>query len=212
MMSFSNMSGLPLFAYQMSKRDCARKIQGSREYYWYKDTDVPYSPMNVPTNSVITITDTDYYVDTGSRHTLNVTKQPLTIASVESRVKDLGMSYHQAAMLCDYYRSTIPQQMEHFVFPVAYSVKRFQWISEASDYDPDAKPSMVPFMSPIVNNAITPDCTLSNEKRCIQERVTKLKAEDRQITPGITQYAMEFARLLIPVPHQTVPFSDNAIS
>ncbi len=142
----------------------------------------------------------------GLRSTVLVSKNPLTIGMVESSTAGCGVSHAQAAILCRYFRESMPVPNLR-VYPVEYAVKRFQW----GRYDPDAKASLVAFMSPIVNDALTPDPTEGNEKRSLDKRVTELAQEELPITPDLVQYATEFVALLVPEPHRCVPVDEEVV-
>ena len=145
-------------------------------------------------------------LDEGLRSTVENTKMPLTISSVESQVSKQGLTHAQSAMLCSYYRSVTPMP-ELTVYPVQYSIKRFQHHT----VDLDVKPAMTPFMSPIINDAYVPDKTLGNEQNCLDERVKKIASPILPMTPDYLNYVDEFIRHVVPVSGTLVPCDETVV-
>lgn len=79
-------------------------------------------------------------------------------------------------------------------------VRNYQY----NTYDPDAKPSMIAFMSPIIDECYAPDKTKENEEVAIEERITSTRS-NKVITPFIARVITEFLERLIPVPNQLIP-------
>lgn len=145
-------------------------------------------------------------LDEGLRSTVEVTKMPLTVSSVESQVARAGVSRAKAAMLCAYYRAILPPP-QSTVFPVEYSVKRFQY----EKYEPDAKASLMPYMSPLVNLAFAPDRTLGNEQRSIDKRIKEIAVAPMPITPEFVRYVDEFAAQIFPESGVLVPVDEEEV-
>lgn len=142
----------------------------------------------------------------GLRATVKVAKYPVTISMVESQVTRSGINHARAAILCEYLLDTMPKPVIRS-YPVEYAVKRFQW----GKYEPDAKPSLKPFMAPIVNDALAPDLTKGNEERSINERVVNLQSEELPVTPDLIKYMAEFVEHIIPEPHTVVPVDESVV-
>lgn len=142
----------------------------------------------------------------------NTCKHDITLATVESVVggdvdtpEAVAARKAQSSVLLDYHRKhAVPRA--NVVYPVATSVRNYQY----GNYDQDAKPSMVPFMSPIVHGAFAPDKTLGNEQTAADKRVTALKS-DTQVTPFLARVMAEFVEFLIPVPGILTPLNDDDV-
>jgi len=145
-------------------------------------------------------------LDEGLRSTVEVTKMPLTVSSVESQVGKAGISRAKAAMLCAYYRQLLPSPGAT-VYPVEYSLKRYQY----GKYEPDARPCLMPYMSPIVNEAFAPDRTLGNEERSIDKRVKEIAVAPLPITPEFLRYVDEFATHIFPEAGILVPVDEEEV-
>lgn len=139
---------------------------------------------------------------------VKVSKIPITIGVCENNTTAHGCTNSQASILCEYLLDTLPVPKLR-VYPVEYSVKRFQW----GRYEPDAKPSLIGFMAPIVNNAISPDPTLGNEQRCVDKRIRELAQDELPLTPDIVQYTTEFVGLVVPesMRHTLTPVEEDIV-
>lgn len=124
-------------------------------------------------------------------------KVDISIPTVKSIVSDT----HKAAVLVDYFRTEEITPAD-YVFPVDLGVRSYQVFSK--EYDPDAKPAMKPFMSPIVHGCFSPDKSIGNERFSVDERVRKT-ASDVRMTPFLHKVINEFLELFIPVPYQHHP-------
>jgi hypothetical protein len=60
---FAKVVGMESFCMQMSNSDVRHNRPGSREYFWIKDLDCKPSSYTPKPNSVLTLIDTDYYVN-----------------------------------------------------------------------------------------------------------------------------------------------------
>jgi len=74
------------------------------------------------------------------------------------------------------------------------AVRSYQHVRTMDEYDPEAKPSMVAFMQPLVDGAFAPAMTAANERRSIDARVLKVK-DCTQPTAFVTRTIREFAGL-----------------
>ena len=127
------------------------------------------------------------------------TKFDLTMPQVLSHVDG---DREKGAALLEYHRSEVDEKPD-IIFPVPNSVRRYQF--EPVSYDPNAKPSMTPFMSPFLNECFAPDQTLGNERQCVRGRVEEIKNQPMRCTPFLTKVMVEFVELFIPKAHQLDP-------
>ena len=85
---FASALRLTPYSLQKSKREAGQL--GSRIWYWYKDTEVSPTVDRVPNRPIITITDTDYYMDMNyiladyAAPTIISTLQPDSVAKLSS--------------------------------------------------------------------------------------------------------------------------------
>jgi hypothetical protein len=103
-------------------------------------------------------------------------------------------SKEAAAILVDYF-SSVEHVKPDYVFPTEHGVRRYQMFSK--DFNPMAKPSMVPFMSPLVNGCYSPDQTLGSEKWAVSERITKVRST-ATVDARLHEYMHEFVVACIP--------------
>jgi hypothetical protein len=132
-------------------------------------------------------------VDDGVRSLATVAKVDLNIPMIQGLVPDKC----QASVMVEYHRSVQRGPMDT-VFPVELGVRSYQM--DPASYDPDAKPSMIAFMSPIVHGAFCPDLTAANEEYAVVKRVEEV-ISDVEMTPFLLKSMNEFVELLIPTPH-----------
>jgi hypothetical protein len=105
-------------------------------------------------------------------------------------------SQEVATILTEYHRHKTGKTSD-VVYPVAESVFRYQ--HDPKEYDPSAKPSMIPFMAPFVPAAYAPDRCKNNDRAAINGRVLEVKPpEDMAISPRMLVYMKEFAAKLVP--------------
>jgi hypothetical protein len=130
-------------------------------------------------------------------------KNEVTMPSIETLLPEMDKSSLKvtSALITNLVRTKVgPKPM--FVFPVKDAVRRYQF----GTFDPEARPSLVPFMSPLIHSAYAPDESLDNELRAIQARITDLKKQvETPPTAFELQIMDEFAELLIPIKHQGSP-------
>jgi len=115
-------------------------------------------------------------------------------------------SPHEALFLANYHRnktSFIPPM----VYPVEHSVYKYQFDPES--FDPDAKPSLKPFMSPfILGGCYAPDSCENNDKRMVNGRVVEVRLKNKEIK-DLSQFELsvinEFVELLLPHPGMLHP-------
>jgi hypothetical protein len=134
-------------------------------------------------------------------------KTDLTPAAIKLAAD--GVSQEEAVILTEYHRAS-RGKVPDYVYPVAESVFKYQFTP--SSYDPDAKPSMLPFMDPIVAGCYAPDQCRSNDKAAVEGRIIKVKPENVVLTAMTAVYMEEFANLMIPVAHRGVPEDFEKVS
>lgn len=129
-------------------------------------------------------------------------KTDITPASVESLLdmEDKVAAKLVAALVTRHARHRLGPH-PFFVFPIEEGVRNYQY----GTYDPDAKPTLTAFMTPIIHGAYAPDASLGNEKRAIKARITNVAVKDTPPTPFMLTTFREFSERLIPHPHAGVP-------
>jgi hypothetical protein len=86
------------------------------------------------------------------------------------------------------------------------SVRRYQY----GNYDVEAKPSLIAFMSPIIDNAFAPDRTIGNEERARKKRIEDVRS-NATLTPFLLTVITEFLEQLIPVPGLLNPLTHDDV-
>jgi hypothetical protein len=127
-----------------------------------------------------------------------LSKLELTKAQVASYVDG---DDEKAIILTQYHRQKVGAKPD-VVYPVPESIRRYQF--EPKSYDPEAKPSLTPFMSPIVHGCFAPDVCKHNDKQAVKGRVEDIRS-NTAITPFLIKVMTEFAEFLIPEPHKLAP-------
>jgi hypothetical protein len=134
----------------------------------------------------------------------------LTLPIVRS-VLDEDYDKVSACALVEYHRSLIGVKPAT-VYPVSIGPRTYQF--EPSNYEPEAKPSVVGFMSPIVHGAFNPAHTLSNERNMVAQRIIGVKSKVLKASPFVLGCMREFARLLIPdsIAHTLSPVTPEEVA
>lgn len=112
-------------------------------------------------------------------------------------IEQMGQFREAAVVLCDYF-SVATEHPITLTLSADVAVQRYQFFSRDVPYDPNAKPGMEAFMSPIIDGGYTPDVCLGNEHRSVNARVLDILVEDAP-DQRLMQFAAEFAELLVPV-------------
>lgn len=120
-------------------------------------------------------------------------KTDLSAAGIKTAVD--GVDQASAIVLTEYHRLKTGREPQT-VYPVEASVFRYQF--SPKDYDPEAKASLIPFMSPIILGCYSPDKTRSNDAAAVSGRITSVAPPEIEITPHLLTYMQEFAAFLIP--------------
>jgi hypothetical protein len=125
--------------------------------------------------------------------------QKLTLATVKSKMEDndhSGDTSHQGAeVLLEYHRFGWKRPTQ--VSTLLDGLRRFQWIPPNKEADFDSKPSMVPFMRPILDGGFVPDDCIGNDMRAVEERVLKLKHVDGAVDNFTSRCMDEFVDLTL---------------
>lgn len=129
-------------------------------------------------------------------------KQQIALATVKSHLEN---DEQGAAVLRDFLLNGLEnQQVAPAVAPVKTSVHGYQMTTTA--YDPDAKPSLVSYMDPLLDGAFAPDMSLSNEQAAVNGRVVNIShKEPLEMTPFLVNCIAEFSELLVPKANMAHP-------
>jgi hypothetical protein len=116
---------------------------------------------------------------------------PCTIRTVYPEV-----SQGEGTILTEYHRFKL-QKTADLVFPVEASVYRYQF--DPLGFDPAAKPTLTPFMSPIALGCFAPDSCKGNDQAAINGRIIGVKpSADVVVTAEELRTMEEFLEHLIP--------------
>jgi hypothetical protein len=132
-------------------------------------------------------------------HTLNevssLGKTDLTVAQVKTIIADECPT--KSAVLTAFHRMHSPASPP-VVFPMEESVHNYQFTPRT--FDPDAKPVLKPFMSPIINgNCYAPCSTKANEAAAVKGRLTSIRCpSDLPFQSFMSKFMDEFVDFLIP--------------
>jgi hypothetical protein len=130
----------------------------------------------------------------------------LTPASVQRYVDDHAAS----VVLANYHRQSVGIVPDTVV---TAAVHRVQF--RPHSYDEFAKPSLVAFMSPLVDGSYAFDQCLSNDKQGIKGRIKDVACSISETTPFVRKVMLEFTDLvstganLVPVDHDEVYVRQN---
>jgi hypothetical protein len=131
----------------------------------------------------------------------------LTIAGVKTVLKDCEQE--QAAILTEYHnckRGIVPD----VIYPIDKSVFNFQY--DPKEYDPDAKPSLKPYMSPVILGCYAPVQCKSNDQAAINGRINDVKpSDDITVSAKMLMYMEEFLSFMIPTPHVGHPVDFDTV-
>jgi hypothetical protein len=128
-----------------------------------------------------------------------LSKHDLTLPQVQSFIEGDRLA---AAPLLDFHRAQTASKPD-VVCPVSESLRRYQF--DPANYDPDLKPAMVPFMSPLLDECYVFDQGHSSEVRAVEGRINSIKNPPMELSRFMLQVIDEFVRLFIPVPGQLFP-------
>jgi len=101
-----------------------------------------------------------------------------------------------AAVLACYHQNRTATNHEHNIFAACEYIDSYQFSPD--EYDPEAKPGVVPFMAPIIHPASAPDLTRPNEERCVKKRITEVATGKLPLTKFLDTAMIDFINELIP--------------
>jgi len=117
----------------------------------------------------------------------------LTPATIKTAIE--GVDQEGASVLVEYHNLGhigVPD----VIYPVERSVFRFQF--QPPQFDPDAKPSLTPFMTPLMLGCYAPDRCKANDRAAVQGRILDVQQSAVFATPLHMKYIEEFVTHLIP--------------
>jgi len=124
----------------------------------------------------------------GLAATARLSKSDITQAVVKRVVTD---ETSIVPILWEFHRTVAEKKTISMVSNSVPRVRRFRIVKSLQDYDPDAKPSMTPFMSPLIDGAYAADLCNANDKRSISKRVVDVK-DSTKLTAFIIVIINEF--------------------
>ncbi len=113
-------------------------------------------------------------------------------AEVESHLSG-PEAKREATVITDYLRSAV-ETAAAYVYPIDRSVNYFTSVKALGEH---LKPTMLPFMSPIIMANFVPLASKINEQVAVEERVLKLKT-NVVLTQSLSNHIQEFIELLVP--------------
>ena len=123
-----------------------------------------------------------------------IAKVDITPASVRSILPEADVT--TASILTAHHRAQAGGKFDT-VFPMTQSVYNYQF--DPKNYDPDAKATLMPFMSPFMLGAYAPTNCISNDKAAVDGRIIKIRPDpDLQVDAFRLQTMDEFVRFLVP--------------
>jgi hypothetical protein len=123
--------------------------------------------------------------------------------------KDLTERRACAAIFYDYFRANTEHD-GYEVCPVSESVRYYDHGFENPTQDD--KPAVVPFMSPLYDEAYVPKLTVGNAKRAIRDRIEKVQHKKLfNPTPFVSSLAREFLDLMVPECPNLIPVEEAYI-
>jgi hypothetical protein len=154
----------------------------------------------------------DKFADDTIGNLARVLKTTLTTPTVEANISSHVKTEQQAkfvkgqaVILLDYHRTHTGFKPD-CSYPLGQHVRRYQF----GKYQDEAKPSLVSFMPPILDECFAPDKTVGNERRAVKERITDV-ANEKPMTPFLLQVVDEFVTRFFPHPHSLRPVDQDEI-
>lgn len=130
-------------------------------------------------------------VDEAIASVARTTKSGLTLPMVKTR---MGDEWKGAEILYEFHKTSSVRTMDK-VSVTAEHVRTFQYF-DSNDLDEFAKPTMVPFMAPIVDGAFAPAATVNNDLRAVTKRIWE-QENNTVITPHVVKVVDEFVTLML---------------
>lgn len=135
-----------------------------------------------------------------------LSKLDLTVAQVRTVTGET--SQDAASALTEYHRAK-DSVVCPTVYPLDMSVSHYQFLMP--DYDVEAKPAVVPFMSPLIDECFAPVKSRGNDGAAVAGRVLEVAPSQLPITPFLSKCVQEFIELLIPTPGQGHPVDQELV-
>lgn len=123
----------------------------------------------------------------------------------------MGDERQGSEILYEYHKMVATQHNSDITFHVRETVRDFQWFD--NDYDPEARPSMVAFMQPLLDGAFCPALAKSNDRRAVDKRVLAQKNRT-EVTPHIRKVVEEFIDFFLDggkLEHSFVPVDEEEV-
>lgn len=127
----------------------------------------------------------------------------LMLATVKTHLKDYEVGV-TSAILHSYITAAGSSTVPRVAYVAKSGVRRYQF----PPFDQEAKPSMVAFMEPFIDEAYCPDRSRGNETRAVAMRVTSIADNDTVLTEKTYSIMMDFIRELIPRGTVLIPQED----
>lgn len=122
----------------------------------------------------------------------STSKYDLTLPQVQALVTG---TKENSLRLLEYHRSRVDSKPDQ-VCPVSDAVRSYQF--RPADICHKDKPSMHPFMQPMVHASFAPNRNKPNEEECIKARVTDVQPDQLPCGTFLLKCMQEFARRLVP--------------
>jgi hypothetical protein len=119
-----------------------------------------------------------------------------------------GMERAQVLPLVEYHRLGVNHDPT-ITFPLEVSLRRYQF--EPEQYDPEARPLVIPFMNPLLPECFAPDQTAANERQCVQGRIADVKSELNSVSPFLLECMQEFVAFVVPIPFCLTPLEEEEV-
>lgn len=130
-------------------------------------------------------------VDEAIASVTRTTKSGLTLPMVKTR---MGDDWKGAEILYEFHKTACVENMDKVSVTAAH-VRTFQYF-DSNDLDEYAKPTMVPFMAPLVDGAFAPAATVNNDLRAVTKRIWE-QENNTEITPHIVKVVDEFVSMIL---------------
>jgi hypothetical protein len=131
-------------------------------------------------------------------------KLDLSSPSVQKQLSDAGEDTTQATIqpLVSYHR-TSSEFKPMVTYPVPDSIRHYSFFIPKDFEEP--KPALVPFMPPIGKDCFSPAICAANEKRAVEERITKIVTTGLVVDSFLQTVMTEFIDHMVPSKHQLHP-------
>lgn len=121
--------------------------------------------------------------------------------SLPQCLRDTAENRAAAVALVEFHREHVGSKA-NTVYTTEQGVRRYQY-SPAS-FEPEAKPAVVAYMSPLIDECYAPDRCRSNDERAVKARIVDV-ASSVEMTPFISRVMYEFIERFMPKPQALSP-------